>query len=144
MQSSPLSWLNPNKNGKTSLNVALILVRMDELVAVHGMCRMPWNLPLVKNQNQYWITMGKEYSTIPVLVKLTPNVGNILPHGLAAQARVLMACHSSTPLKALSVLTWIIYSSTRGWRRINKWYIVGCRSTDCTSYGRPTRAFKSF
>jgi dihydropyrimidine dehydrogenase (NAD+) subunit PreA len=27
-----------------------------------------------------------EYSTVPVLVKLTPNVSNILPHGMAAQA----------------------------------------------------------
>jgi dihydropyrimidine dehydrogenase (NAD+) subunit PreA len=36
--------------------------------------------------NERITSWAKEFSDIPVLVKLTPNVGDILPHGLAAKA----------------------------------------------------------
>ncbi len=53
----------------------------------HGMCERGMGSavgqePLVNERITGWAV---EYSTIPVLVKLTPNVSNILPHGLAAQ-----------------------------------------------------------
>ncbi|MDP2317402.1 MAG: NAD-dependent dihydropyrimidine dehydrogenase subunit PreA [Pseudomonadota bacterium] len=53
----------------------------------HGMCERGMGSavgqePAVNERITGWV---KEYSTIPVLVKLTPNVSNILPHGMAAQ-----------------------------------------------------------
>src|SRR3990170_5374515 len=54
----------------------------------HGMCERGMGSavgqePLVNTRITSW---AKEFSTVPVLVKLTPNVSNIIPHGLAAQA----------------------------------------------------------
>ena len=54
----------------------------------HGMCERGMGSavgqePRVNEEITSW---AKEYSSIPVLVKLTPNVGDILPHGHAAQA----------------------------------------------------------
>jgi dihydropyrimidine dehydrogenase (NAD+) subunit PreA len=54
----------------------------------HGMCERGMGSavgqePTVNERITAW---AKEFSTIPVLVKLTPNVSDILPHGLAAQA----------------------------------------------------------
>ena len=54
----------------------------------HGMCERGMGSavgqePAVNERITSW---AKEYSTIPVLVKLTPNVGDIVPHGLAAKA----------------------------------------------------------
>ena len=54
----------------------------------HGMCERGMGSavgqePRVNTEITSW---AKEYSTIPVLVKLTPNVADILPHGHAAQA----------------------------------------------------------
>ncbi len=54
----------------------------------HGMCERGMGSavgqePAVNERITSW---AKEFSTIPVLVKLTPNVGDIRPHGLAAQA----------------------------------------------------------
>jgi len=54
----------------------------------HGMCERGMGSavgqePKVNEEITSW---AKEYSSIPVLVKLTPNVGDIVPHGLAAQA----------------------------------------------------------
>lgn len=54
----------------------------------HGMCERGMGSavgqePTVNERITSWV---KEYANIPVLVKLTPNVGNIVPHGLAAQA----------------------------------------------------------
>jgi dihydropyrimidine dehydrogenase (NAD+) subunit PreA len=54
----------------------------------HGMCERGMGSavgqePRVNTEITSW---AKEYSSIPVLVKLTPNVGDILPHGHAAQA----------------------------------------------------------
>ena len=55
----------------------------------HGMCERGMGSavgqePKVNEEITSWV---KEYSSIPVLVlKLTPNVGDIIPHGLAAQA----------------------------------------------------------
>jgi dihydropyrimidine dehydrogenase (NAD+) subunit PreA len=53
----------------------------------HGMCERGMGSavgqePAVNERITGWVM---EYSTIPVLVKLTPNVGDIRPHGLAAQ-----------------------------------------------------------
>lgn len=53
----------------------------------HGMCERGMGSavgqePKINERITHW---AKTYSTIPVLVKLTPNVSNILPHGLAAQ-----------------------------------------------------------
>jgi dihydropyrimidine dehydrogenase (NAD+) subunit PreA len=53
----------------------------------HGMCERGMGSavgqePAVNERITSW---AKEFSTIPVLVKLTPNVGDIRPHGLAAQ-----------------------------------------------------------
>jgi dihydropyrimidine dehydrogenase (NAD+) subunit PreA len=53
----------------------------------HGMCERGMGSavgqePTVNERITSW---AKEYSTVPVLVKLTPNVGDILPHGHAAQ-----------------------------------------------------------
>ena len=53
----------------------------------HGMCERGMGSavgqePKVNEEITSWAV---EYSTVPVLVKLTPNVSNILPHGLAAQ-----------------------------------------------------------
>ena len=54
----------------------------------HGMCERGMGSavgqePAVNERITSWV---KEYANIPVLVKLTPNVGDIVPHGLAAQA----------------------------------------------------------
>ena len=54
----------------------------------HGMCERGMGSavgqePKVNEEITSWAV---DYSTVPVLVKLTPNVGDILPHGLAAQA----------------------------------------------------------
>ena len=54
----------------------------------HGMCERGMGSavgqePAVNERITSW---AKEFSTIPVLVKLTPNGGDIRPHGLAAQA----------------------------------------------------------
>ena len=53
----------------------------------HGMCERGMGSavgqePTVNERITSW---AKEYSSIPVLVKLTPNVADILPHGHAAQ-----------------------------------------------------------
>lgn len=53
----------------------------------HGMCERGMGSavgqePKVNERITGWVM---KYSTIPVLVKLTPNVGDIVPHGLAAQ-----------------------------------------------------------
>ncbi len=53
----------------------------------HGMCERGMGSavgqePTVNERITSWAV---EYSTVPVLVKLTPNVGDIIPHGLAAQ-----------------------------------------------------------
>lgn len=53
----------------------------------HGMCERGMGSavgqePLVNERITSWAV---EFSTIPVLVKLTPNVSDIVPHGLAAQ-----------------------------------------------------------
>lgn len=54
----------------------------------HGMCERGMGSavgqePKVNEEITSWAV---EYSSVPVLVKLTPNVGDIVPHGLAAQA----------------------------------------------------------
>ena len=53
----------------------------------HGMCERGMGSavgqePKVSERITSW---AREFSTIPVLVKLTPNVSDILPHGLAAK-----------------------------------------------------------
>lgn len=53
----------------------------------HGMCERGMGSavgqePRVNERITSWVA---EYSSIPVLVKLTPNVSDIVPHGLAAQ-----------------------------------------------------------
>ena len=53
----------------------------------HGMCERGMGSavgqePKVNEEITSWAV---EYSSVPVLVKLTPNVGDIVPHGLAAQ-----------------------------------------------------------
>ena len=53
----------------------------------HGMCERGMGSavgqePKANERITSWVM---KYSTIPVLVKLTPNVGNIVPHGLAAK-----------------------------------------------------------
>jgi dihydropyrimidine dehydrogenase (NAD+) subunit PreA len=53
----------------------------------HGMCERGMGSavgqePSVNERITSWVM---EYSTIPVLVKLTPNVADIIPHGMAAQ-----------------------------------------------------------
>ncbi len=53
----------------------------------HGMCERGMGSavgqePKVNEKITSWV---KHYSTVPVLVKLTPNVGDINPHGLAAK-----------------------------------------------------------
>jgi dihydropyrimidine dehydrogenase (NAD+) subunit PreA len=54
----------------------------------HGMCERGMGSavgqePAVNERITSW---AKEFANVPVLVKLTPNVGDIVPHGLAAQA----------------------------------------------------------
>lgn len=53
----------------------------------HGMCERGMGSavgqePAINERITGW---AAKYSTVPVLVKLTPNVGNIVPHGLAAR-----------------------------------------------------------
>ncbi|TNF37593.1 MAG: NAD-dependent dihydropyrimidine dehydrogenase subunit PreA [Deltaproteobacteria bacterium] len=53
----------------------------------HGMCERGMGSavgqePTVNEKITSW---AKKYSSVPVLVKLTPNVGDIVPHGIAAQ-----------------------------------------------------------
>ena len=53
----------------------------------HGMCERGMGSavgqePAVNERITSW---AKEFANVPVLVKLTPNVGDIVPHGLAAQ-----------------------------------------------------------
>ncbi len=54
----------------------------------HGMCERGMGSAVGQEPavNQEITSWAVEFSTVPVLVKLTPNVGDILPHGLAAQA----------------------------------------------------------
>ncbi len=54
----------------------------------HGMCERGMGSAVGQEPavNQEITSWAMEYSTVPVLVKLTPNVGDIRPHGLAAQA----------------------------------------------------------
>ncbi|MEX1366339.1 MAG: NAD-dependent dihydropyrimidine dehydrogenase subunit PreA [Nannocystaceae bacterium] len=54
----------------------------------HGMCERGMGSavgqePKVNEEITSWAV---QFSSVPVLVKLTPNVGDIVPHGLAAQA----------------------------------------------------------
>jgi dihydropyrimidine dehydrogenase (NAD+) subunit PreA len=53
----------------------------------HGMCERGMGSAVGQDPNANATITGwaKEYSTVPVLVKLTPNVDDIVPHGLAAQ-----------------------------------------------------------
>ena len=53
----------------------------------HGMCERGMGSAVGQEPkiNEEITSWAKEYSSIPVLVKLTPNVADILPHGLAAQ-----------------------------------------------------------
>ena len=53
----------------------------------HGMCERGMGSAVGQEPkvNQEITSWAVEYSTIPVLVKLTPNVANIVPHGLAAK-----------------------------------------------------------
>jgi dihydropyrimidine dehydrogenase (NAD+) subunit PreA len=53
----------------------------------HGMCERGMGSAVGQEPkiNQRITSWAVEYSSIPVLVKLTPNVGDILPHGMAAQ-----------------------------------------------------------
>ena len=53
----------------------------------HGMCERGMGSAVGQEPdvNERITSWAMEYSTIPVLVKLTPNVGDIVPHGLAAQ-----------------------------------------------------------
>lgn len=54
----------------------------------HGMCERGMGSAVGQEPavNQEITSWAMEYSSVPVLVKLTPNVGDIRPHGLAAQA----------------------------------------------------------
>ena len=53
----------------------------------HGMCERGMGSAVGQEPrvNQEITSWAVEYSTIPVLVKLTPNVAEIVPHGLAAK-----------------------------------------------------------
>ncbi|MBK8694724.1 MAG: NAD-dependent dihydropyrimidine dehydrogenase subunit PreA [Deltaproteobacteria bacterium] len=53
----------------------------------HGMCERGMGSAVGQEPkvNQEITSWAVEYSSIPVLVKLTPNVSDILPHGLAAK-----------------------------------------------------------
>lgn len=53
----------------------------------HGMCERGMGSAVGQEPkiNERITSWAVEYSTIPVLVKLTPNVSDIVPHGLAAQ-----------------------------------------------------------
>ncbi len=53
----------------------------------HGMCERGMGSAVGQEPavNQEITSWAAEFSTIPVLSKLTPNVGDILPHGLASQ-----------------------------------------------------------
>jgi dihydropyrimidine dehydrogenase (NAD+) subunit PreA len=54
----------------------------------HGMCERGMGSAVGQEPavNQRITSWAKEFATVPVLVKLTPNVGDIRPHGLAAKA----------------------------------------------------------
>lgn len=53
----------------------------------HGMCERGMGSAVGQEPsvNERITSWAVKYSTVPVLVKLTPNVGDIVPHGLAAQ-----------------------------------------------------------
>lgn len=53
----------------------------------HGMCERGMGSAVGQEPrvNQEITSWAVEYSTIPVLVKLTPNVSDIIPHGMAAK-----------------------------------------------------------
>jgi dihydropyrimidine dehydrogenase (NAD+) subunit PreA len=53
----------------------------------HGMCERGMGSAVGQEPrvNERITSWAVQYSTVPVLVKLTPNVGDIVPHGLAAQ-----------------------------------------------------------
>ncbi|CAN5814902.1 NAD-dependent dihydropyrimidine dehydrogenase subunit PreA [soil metagenome] len=53
----------------------------------HGMCERGMGSAVGQEPkvNQEITSWAVEYSTIPVLVKLTPNVSDVVPHGLAAK-----------------------------------------------------------
>lgn len=53
----------------------------------HGMCERGMGSAVGQDPraNEIITSWAREFSTVPVLVKLTPNVDDIVPHGLAAQ-----------------------------------------------------------
>lgn len=53
----------------------------------HGMCERGMGSAVGQEPsvNERITSWAKEFANVPVLVKLTPNVGDIVPHGLAAQ-----------------------------------------------------------
>lgn len=53
----------------------------------HGMCERGMGSAVGQEPrvNERITSWAVQYSTVPVLVKLTPNVGDIVPHGMAAQ-----------------------------------------------------------
>jgi len=53
----------------------------------HGMCERGMGSAVGQEPkiNERITSWAKEFSTVPVLVKLTPNVSDIVPHGLAAR-----------------------------------------------------------
>ena len=53
----------------------------------HGMCERGMGSAVGQEPkiNERITSWAVKYSTVPVLVKLTPNVGNIVPHGIAAK-----------------------------------------------------------
>jgi dihydropyrimidine dehydrogenase (NAD+) subunit PreA len=85
----------------------------------HGMCERGMGSavgqePSVNTRITQWVT---EKSPIPVLVKLTPNVADIVPHGLAAQAGHAHGVSLINTIKSIigvDLDDWVLHPSVAG------------------------------
>ena len=85
----------------------------------HGMCERGMGSAVGQEPkvNQEITSWAVEYSTIPVLVKLTPNVSNIVPHGLAAQrggAHGVSLINTIKSIIGVDIDTFVPYPSVQG------------------------------
>lgn len=85
----------------------------------HGMCERGMGSVVGQNPavNAEITSWAVEFSRVPVLVKLTPNVADILPHGLAAKrggAHGVSLINTVKSLMGVDLDTWSVLPSVAG------------------------------
>ena len=106
----------------------------------HGMCERGMGSAVGQEPrvNEKITSWAVEYSSVPVLVKLTPNVGDILPHGLAAQKG---GAHGVSLINTIKSIIGVdidkmILEPKVGSRSSNGGYCGAASKTDRAPYGR--------